>query len=150
MKCLKCKEAESKVLEKRNSPDSETIRRRRECLDCGYRFTTFEKVEDINLIVLKKGGEKEPFSKEKFIKGILRAIEKRPINMVQVDSLYNEVLEELREISVNGEVDSQKIGELATKKLKKLDSVAYIRFTSVFKAFQNIHNFEEELKDLKK
>lgn len=148
MKCPKCNE-ETKVLEKRNTPDADAIRRRRECLDCGHRFTTYEKSEDACLVVIKKDGTKEPFAKEKLISGVLKAIEKRPIDMIQVDNLFNEVFKELKEKAVNGEVQSTVVGDVLIQKLKKLDQVAYIRFASVYKAFKNIAGFEKELEDLK-
>lgn len=148
MKCPKCKD-ETKVLEKRNTPDSEAIRRRRECLICGHRFTTYEKTEEVAFIVIKKSGEKEPFTKEKFIAGILKAIEKRPVDIMQVENLYDDVVEELKEKAVNFEVTSTDIGDLIIEKLKALDEVAYIRFTSVYKAFKNVGSFERALQDLK-
>lgn len=149
MKCPKCNSEDTKVLEKRNAPDLESIRRRRECLSCNFRFTTYEKAEDTPLIVVKKDGEKEPFLKEKYISGILKSIEKRPINMVQIDNLYNEVVEELKCHSQNGEISSSEIGNITIDKLKELDKVAYIRFASVYKAFKNIASFEKELEELK-
>jgi transcriptional repressor NrdR len=149
MKCPKCKSENTKVLEKRNIEEETSIRRRRECASCDFRFTTYERVDQPSIIVLKKNGQKEPFSREKVLKGILRAIEKRPVNMVQVDNILTSLEEKLKARGLC-EVESSVIGGFIIEKLKEIDVVSYIRFASVFKAFKNINSFEKELEELKK
>lgn len=149
MKCPKCKSENLKVLEKRDVEEEETIRRRRECLGCSFRFTTYERLEAPSIVVHKKSGGKEPFSKEKVMKGILRAIEKRPVDMVQVDDILSSLEFAIKEKG-DEEVESSIIGDFITEKLKSIDEVAYIRFASVYKAFKNIASFEKELEELKK
>lgn len=149
MKCPKCKSENLKVLEKRDVEEEESIRRRRECIGCNFRFTTYERLETPSLIVHKKSGGKEPFSKEKVMKGILKAIEKRPVDMVQVDEIVTG-LEDMIKASGDGEVESAIIGDFIVEKLKEIDAVSYMRFTSVYKAFKNISSFEKELEELKK
>jgi len=146
MKCIFCN-SETKVTDKRDS-EGET-RRRRECLKCGKRFTTYERVEEPNFIVIKKDKTREPFSREKLRIGIEKACEKRPIETEKIDSLVNEIESRLREKVQGKEVESQVIGELVIKALKKLDKVAYIRFASVYKDFQDISDFKKEIKEVK-
>lgn len=148
MKCPKCKSENLKVLEKRDVEEEEAIRRRRECLDCSFRFTTYERLEAPSVVVRKKNGEKEPFSKEKVMKGILKAIEKRPVDMVQVDEIITG-LEDAIKSGGEGEVESAVIGDFISDKLKEIDAVSYMRFASVYKAFKNITSFEKELEELK-
>lgn len=149
MKCPKCKSENIKVLEKRDLEEELSIRRRRECSDCDFRFTTYERIELPSVIIVKKSGEKEPFSREKVMKGILKAIEKRPVNMVQVDEIITELEGFLKKRS-ESEVDSSVVGDFIVEKLKEIDEVSYIRFASVYKAFKNISSFEKELEELKK
>ena len=149
MKCPKCKSENIKVLEKRDVEEEEIIRRRRECPDCAYRFTTYERIELPMAVVLKKSGQKEPFSKEKVMKGILKAVEKRPVNMIQVDGIIGG-LEEAIKIMGQEEIRSSFIGDYIIERLKEIDEVSYIRFASVFKAFKNIASFEKELEELKR
>ncbi len=144
MKCVYCSNEDTKVLDKR---DNEAYtRRRRECLKCGKRFTTYEKAE-INLIVIKKDGSKEPFKREKLKAGMMKACKNRPVNEDAVDKALDDI--ETRLISSGPEITTKKIGELAMKKLLRLDKVAYIRFASVYRSFDDIVAFEKEVKMLK-
>lgn len=147
MRCPYCS-GESRVIDKRESSPG-IIRRRRECQKCSKRFTTYEKVEVLDLSVIKKDGTREAFDKEKLEKGIKRACEKRPITQETIDKTLSEIEAELLNRKAK-EVNSKEIGELLMKKLKKLDKVAYIRFASVYREFQDIDSFEEELDKLKK
>lgn len=144
MKCPYCSNEESKVTNKRESPVG--IRRRRECLKCKKRFTTYEKIEREDFYVVKKDGRREKFIREKLEQGIEKAFEKRPIAKEKIDNMINEIEEQLRK--KGKEVKSSYIGELVMKKIRKLDHVAYIRFASVYRDFQDIKDFKEELKDL--
>jgi len=144
MKCIFCGE-DTKVTDKRDS-ESET-RRRRECLKCKKRFTTYERVEEPNLIVIKKDKSREPFSREKLRAGIMRACEKRPVETEQVDKIINEIERKIRNKIKGKEVTSREIGELVIKELKKLDKVAYIRFASVYHDFQDVKDFRKVVKD---
>ena len=143
MDCPFCSSTESKVTDKRSSPEG--IRRRRECLKCQRRYTTYERVSD-GLYVIKKDGRREKFSREKLEKGIEKAFEKRPIKKDIIDKMVNEIEEQLRR--KGKEVKSTVIGELVMKKIKKVDNVAYIRFASVYRDFQDIKDFKKELKEL--
>ena len=146
MKCIFCS-SETKVTDKRDS-DGET-RRRRECLKCGKRFTTYERIEEPNFMVVKKDQSREPFSREKLRAGIDKAFEKRPIETDKIDSVINEIESKLREKVKGKEISSQEIGELVVKTLKKLDKVAYIRFASVYKDFKDVQDFSKEIKEVK-
>jgi transcriptional repressor NrdR len=147
MKCPFCSHTDTQVIETRETSEDVT-RRRRECLKCSKRFTTYERVEN-NLRVVKKDGIREEFDREKVKKGILKACEKRPITIEQIDKTVDEIEKTLRNKGVT-EVKSTFIGNLVMRHLKKLDSVAYIRFASVYRAFQDAGEFEKELKLLKK
>ena len=149
MKCPFCFHSDTKVVDKRETENIDVTRRRRECLKCKKRFTTYERVEDLGLIVVKKDGRRESFDIEKLKKGILKACEKRPISYEQVDDLINKVEAELRKLK-SKEVPSNVIGEKVISKLKKLDKIAYIRFASVYRSFADVTDFEKELKDLVK
>jgi len=149
MKCPYCSNSESKVIDKRDIEDAQTIRRRRECLKCEKRWTTYEKVENLDLTVIKKDGTKEPFEKAKFEKGIRLCLEKRPITEERIVHLVGEIEGKLRSLG-KGEISSAYIGELVMKKLKKLDEVAYMRFASVYKEFKDISSFKEEIKTLQR
>lgn len=144
MKCPHCSHDETKVTNKRDSPNG--IRRRRECLKCKKRFTTYEKIEQGDFYVVKKDGRREKFSREKLEKGIEKAFEKRPVPKEQIDKMINEIEEQLRR--KGREVKSTVIGELTMRKIKKLDHVAYIRFASVYRDFKDIKDFKDELKEL--
>jgi len=144
MECPYCKGA-SKVTDKRNSPEG--IRRRRECLKCKKRFTTYEKIGKSDFYVIKKDGRREKFSREKLETGIERAFEKRPVPKEKIDKMINEIEEQLMRKGKR-EVSSRVIGELVMKKIKKLDNVSYIRFASVYRDFQDIKDFKKELREL--
>ncbi len=146
MKCPYCKTNDTRVLESREIQDS--TRRRRECNSCNKRFTTYERVEKIDLTVVKKNGDEEPFNREKMRKGMLRALEKRPVTMEQVDKATDSIESNLRKLK-STKIKSEKIGKKVMKKLKKLDEVAYLRFASVYKEFDDAHSFKKELKNLK-
>ncbi len=144
MDCPFCSSIESKVTDKRSSPEG--IRRRRECLKCQKRFTTYETVSRDSLYVIKKDGRREKFDKAKLEKGIEKAFEKRPVPKEKIDQMVNEIEEQLRK--KGKEIRSSEIGELVIRKIKKLDNVAYIRFASVYRDFQNIKDFKNEIKEL--
>jgi len=147
MRCPFCSYRETKVVETRETGEDVT-RRRRECLKCKKRFTTYEKLESLNLRVIKKDGNRESFDKEKLRRGLLKACEKRPISLADIDRVADDIERVLRN-KHTPEAKSAVIGELVMKSLKKLDSVAYIRFASVYRSFQDIHEFEKEVKILK-
>ena len=147
MICPFCSNLASKVTDKRGSPEG--TRRRRECLKCGKRFTTYEKIVKGDFFVVKKSGARERFIREKLEKGIDRAFEKRPVPKEKIDNLINEIEDYLRKLGQR-EIKSTFIGEIIMKKIKKLDQVAYVRFASVYRNFQDISDFKKEIKDLKK
>ena len=148
MRCPYCTNSSIRVLDKRINTDG-IIRRRRECLKCGKRFTTHERIETMPLKIVKKSGQKEHFNKDKILKGVLRACEKRPVNPEEIDNLLIEIEAELRSNDTQ-EIHSQVIGELVMEKLMKLDKVAYVRFASVYKDFTDIESFEDMIKNIKK
>lgn len=147
MKCPYCSNGETKVTDKRDSEGKDITRRRRECLKCNKRFTTFERVETVNLVVVKKDGRRERFDREKLFSGMLKACEKRPISRNIIDTAVTGIEQKLKSMS-STEIDSRLIGELVMKRLKKIDKVAYIRFASVYRSFTDLESFEEELKRL--
>jgi transcriptional repressor NrdR len=142
MKCPYCS-SETKVLDKRDS--NEVTRRRRECLKCKKRFTTYERLET-NIRIIKKDGRREPFDREKLMRGLIRACEKRPVSREAIEKAVSEIEEKVREHG--SEVPSKVIGEFAMKQLKKLDKVAYVRFASVYKEFKDISEFKKTLKEV--
>jgi|SRR5581483_4183085 len=147
MKCPYCGSKDTEVVETRDSEDLETIRRRRSCVTCGKRFTTYERVENINLTVIKKDGRREQFNRDKLRVGIISACQKTKVPVEKIDRLVAEVERELRG-GETVEVESKKIGQLVANKLKKIDKVAYIRFSSVFRRFVDVEDFEKEVKKL--
>ncbi len=147
MKCPYCGNPETKVVDSRYSEDMEAIRRRRECLNCGKRFTTYERVEMAPIIVIKKNGEREHFCPEKLKKGITKACEKRPVAQEDIDFAAAEIEREIRN-SESIEVSSSRIGEMVMEKLRGMDKVAYIRFASVYREFADVEMFQEEIKNL--
>ncbi len=149
MKCPYCGNTETKVVDKRETGEFDATRRRRECLKCEKRFTTYERIERVDLSVVKKDGRKELFDKEKIRKGILRACEKRPVTLEQIDKIVDNIESELRRLK-STEIKSEKIGEKVISALKKLDKVAYIRFASVYRSFADVKDFEKEIKEIKK
>jgi len=146
MKCPFCGIEESKVVDKRDS--GEFTRRRRECLGCEKRFTTYEGIEQSPLIIIKKDGRRENFSREKVKAGLIKACEKRPVPVEKIDETVNEIETALRKED-DSEIKSKAIGEMIIKKLKKLDKVAYIRFASVYRDFDDVKDFEKELRMIK-
>ena len=147
MKCPFCGFTDSKVIDSRPAEDSTTIRRRRECLECQKRFTTYEIIERMPLVVIKRDGSRESFDKVKIINGVIRACEKRPVTMTQIENLANDIELELRG-RLESEVKSEVIGEMVMARLKDLDEVAYVRFASVYRSFKDINTFMEELTKL--
>jgi len=145
MDCPYCSHTKSKVTDKRNSPQG--IRRRRECLKCKKRFTTYERIERGDFYIIKKDGRREKFNKEKLESGIEKAFEKRPVARDKIQKMINEVEEQLRKRGKK-EIKSSIIGDLVSKKIKRLDKVAYIRFASVYQDFENIQDFKKELKQM--
>lgn len=147
MRCPYCGFTESKVIDSRPTEESNSIRRRRECLKCGKRFTTYEKLETIALVVIKKDQSRQPFDRDKILKGIITACEKRPISLSQMEGIADDIESELYQ-SMEREIDSAVIGEKVMEKLKELDEVAYVRFASVYKRFDDIQTFMQELQGL--
>ncbi len=144
MRCLFCGHLESKVIDSRSTEEGNTIRRRRECLECGKRFTTYEKIETIPMIVIKKGGIRETFDREKVLNGILRACEKRPVSLSDIEKVIDDIESKLYNM-LEREVTSEKIGEMVMERLKDLDDIAYVRFASVYRQFKDINSFMDEL-----
>lgn len=147
MKCPYCGVKDTEVVETRDSDDLATIRRRRACLKCEKRFTTYERIENIGLVVIKKDGRREQFDRDKLRAGIARSSEKTKVTADDIEKIVTEVERELRNAD-STEVESKKIGQLVAGRLKKIDKVAYIRFSSVFKRFVDIEDFEKEVKKL--
>lgn len=148
MKCPSCGNEEDKVLESRTIESGTVIRRRRECLKCENRFTSYERLEETPLYVIKKDGRRQPFSREKLLSGILRATEKRPISSDQIHDLSSDVERSLRK-EYESDIPSESIGEMVMKKLQKLDRVAYVRFASVYRKFESVDDFIEEVRSIK-
>ena len=147
MKCPFCGFQESRVIDSRPAEEGETIRRRRECLSCQKRFTTYEIMERVPLVVIKKDGSRQTFDKVKLINGMIRACEKRPVSMASIQTVADEVEQEIQN-SLEREVPTNRIGELVMEKLKNLDEVAYVRFASVYRQFKDINTFMDELNKL--
>ncbi|MFD1863883.1 transcriptional regulator NrdR [Planococcus sp. FY231025] len=149
MRCPACQHNGTRVVDSRPVDDNKSIRRRRECEACGYRYTTFEKVEEMPLIVVKKDGSREEFSREKVLRGLIRACEKRPVPLETLENVVFDIEKELRRTG-NAEVKSEEVGELVMNRLAEIDEVAYVRFASVYRQFKDITVFIDELKDLLK
>lgn len=147
MKCPFCSFEESKVVDSRSTDDNTTIRRRRECLRCNKRYTTYEKIEDFPILVIKKDLTRENFNKEKIINGLIIACQKRPISRKQMEDLANDI-EKTISNSMLTEIPSKDIGEMVMNKLKELDEISYVRFASVYRQFKDINTFLEEIKNL--
>ena len=147
MKCPYCEHLESKVIDSRYTEGHTCIRRRRECLDCGERFTTYERLEDVPLMVVKRNGQREFFDRNKLVTGLLKACEKRPISQERIDGLVDNIEREFRN-DMRQEVKSTEIGELVMKGLKEMDEVAYVRFASVYRQFKDVNKFKQELERL--
>lgn len=148
MKCPFCSNLDSKVIDSRPTDEGTKIRRRRECTNCGQRFTTYEIVESLPLIVIKKDNSREPFDRDKLFKGIMAACEKRPVSAQKMEEVVKNIESKLQN-SLEREVNSTQIGELVMESLKKLDEVAYVRFASVYRHFSDIDTFMEEIVKLK-
>jgi len=147
MRCPYCGSTDSKVTDSRTTESGDAIRRRRECLSCGQRFTTFERLEETPITIIKKGGESEPFDPQKLLSGLLRATVKRHISREQLEDLVSDIEADLRN-QFRYEVTSKKIGEMVLDRLRGLDKVAYVRFASVYRQFQDIDEFTSELEKL--
>lgn len=147
LKCPYCDFSGTKVLDSRPANDNRSIRRRRECEQCQRRFTTFEMIEEAPLIVIKKDGSREEFSRDKMLRGLIRACEKRPVSVEQLDKIVSNVEQEIRKLAYP-EVNSREIGELAMQELHPVDEVAYVRFASVYRQFKDIGMFMKELNSL--
>ena len=147
MRCPYCGCEESKVVDSRPTDEGERIRRRRECFNCQKRFTTYEVIETTPIMVVKRDNSREPYNRQKLTKGIMRACEKRPISLDQIDMIVDKV-ESRIENTLDREVPSERIGEYTMEELKNVDEVAYVRFACVYRQFQDIHTFMDELKRL--
>lgn len=147
MKCSSCQNKNTKVLDSRPIEDGRSIRRRRECENCGFRFTTFERLETLPLIVIKKDGVRQEYSREKLMRGLIRACEKRPVSLETIETIALNVEKEIRDIGTS-EIESKEIGEVVMGLLVEVDDVAYVRFASVYRQFKDITVFLDELKDL--
>lgn len=147
MKCSNCHSKSTKVLDSRPIEEGRSIRRRRECEECGFRFTTFERIEELPLIVVKKDATRQEYSREKLIRGLIKACEKRPVPLETIETLAVQVENEIRNQGVS-EIDSHAIGEKVMDRLSEIDEVAYVRFASVYRQFKDLSVFLDELKDL--
>lgn len=147
MKCPFCSHFESKVVDSRPTDEGSSIRRRRECLACGKRFTTYETIESLPLVVIKKDGSRQTFDRNKVLGGLVKACEKRPVPLGTLEAAVAEIEQQLQN-SLNREVQSNDIGELVMEHLKKIDEVAYVRFASVYRQFKDINTFMNELSKL--
>ncbi len=147
MRCPFCGFLEDKVVDSRESKDGDSIRRRRECLECGRRFTSYERIDEIPYMVVKKDGRREPFVRNKVMSGLLRACEKRPISASQLESIVDEVEQFVQE-APDRELSTSEVGKIIMRRLKELDKVAYVRFASVYLEFEDVSEFMSELKDL--
>jgi len=149
MKCPSCGSKKDKVIDSRSSKDDKAVRRRRLCLKCGFRFTTYEYVENTSLLVIKKDGSRQVYDRQKLLSGILKACEKRPISMEQMERIVDMIERELHK-NFDREVKSRDIGELVMKHLANLDDVAYVRFASVYRQFKDVNQFMSELRNIMK
>ena len=147
MKCPFCAYDEDKVIDSRSIDDGETIRRRRECIKCQNRFTTYETVEKAPIMIIKKDNSRQTFDRDKILKGLYKACEKRPVSAEEMDNIVKRVEEKIRS-TLNNEVESQMIGELVIEELKKVDEVAFVRFASVYRQFKDINTFMAELSNI--
>jgi transcriptional repressor NrdR len=147
VRCPFCGHIEEKVVDSREARDGEVVRRRRQCLHCGRRFTTYERIEEVQFMVVKKDGRREPFDRNKVLSGLLKATQKRPVGVAELEKIADEVETRLMEKS-DREITSQEIGELIMNTLYHLDEVAYVRFASVYRQFRDVNEFVEEVKSL--
>ena len=149
MKCLYCNCTESKVIDSRAADDDRAIRRRRECIGCGRRFTTYETIEVTPVLVVKNNGTRESFNEEKIRNGIVKSCEKRPVSAVEIDSIVADISKEIYN-SMESEIPTKLIGEMVMDRLKKVDEVAYVRYASVYRSFKDLSSFMSELKSMMK
>ncbi|MHC6179536.1 transcriptional regulator NrdR [Clostridium sp. JNZ X4-2] len=147
MKCPYCGYGESKVVDSRSTDDDMAIRRRRECLNCNKRYTTYEKIENVPLLVIKKDMNREYFDRNKILNGLIKACQKRPVSRKQIESIADEVEKKVNNKMLT-EISSSEIGEMIMESLKKVDEVSYVRFASVYRQFKDINTFMEEIKNL--
>lgn len=147
MRCPYCNHNSDKVIDSRETQEAVSIRRRRECLNCGRRFTTYEYIEKTPLMVVKKDGRREPFNHEKIFNGLVQACQKRPVSMERIDRLVADVEKEIQK-KFDQEINSKYIGELVMDKLSRIDDVAYVRFASVYRQFKDVNQFMRELRDV--
>ena len=147
MKCPYCDFFESKVIDSRPTDEGQAIRRRRECIKCGRRFTTYEKIEDIPLVVIKKDGNRQAYNRNKLLNGIIRACEKRPVSIKAIEDMADEIEKSLFN-SMEREITTDLIGEMVMNRLKSIDEVAYVRFASVYRQFKDLNTFMDELKKI--
>jgi transcriptional repressor NrdR len=147
MRCPFCGHIEDKVVDSREAKDGDSIRRRRECLECGRRFTSYERIDEIPYMVVKKDGKREAFDRNKVLAGLMRACEKRPISMIQLETIVDEIEKELQDSS-DRELSTSEVGKIIMRRLKAIDKVAYVRFASVYLEFEDVSAFMTELKDL--
>ncbi|MHB1453290.1 MAG: transcriptional regulator NrdR [Saccharofermentanales bacterium] len=147
MKCPFCGNDEDRVIDSRPAEEGLAIRRRRECISCSARFTTYEKIENLPLVVIKKDGTRQPFDSSKLVSGLLKACEKRPVSIDQIESLVHSIEDQVQS-SLKREISSREIGEMVMERLKKLDEVAYVRFASVYRQFKDVNSFFMELNDM--
>lgn len=147
MKCIYCGCEDSKVIDSRATIETNSIRRRRECLNCGKRWTTYETVESTPVLVIKKNGSIQPFDKNKIINGIIKACEKRPVTLTQIENIAEDIEKELKDQMVK-EIKSIAIGDMVMDRLKPLDDVAYIRFASVYRQFTDLNNFKNFISEI--
>jgi len=148
MKCSQCRETDTKVIESREASDGEAIRRRRACLKCKHRFTTYERIEKPQIVVVKKNGTRELFRKEKLLSGLYRACEKTPVTSMQLERLVSDIEKQIYTCGDN-EVPSERIGDMAIERLASINEVAYVRFASVYRRFKDIAGFENELMQIR-
>ena len=147
MRCRYCHGTESKVVDSRPTDDGTSIRRRRECMSCGRRFTTYEKIEEIPIMVVKKDGRRETFDSEKILMGVRKACEKRPVSLAELERIADEIEQELQN-SMEREIRTEDVGEKVMDRLRKVDQVAYVRFASVYRQFKDLDTFMAELNKL--
>ncbi len=147
MRCPYCDYYESKVIDSRPTDEGQAIRRRRECTKCSKRFTTYEKIEDIPLVVIKKDGNRQSYNRNKLLNGIIRACEKRPVSMKVIEDVVDEIEKSLFN-SMEREITTDLIGEMVMNRLKNIDEVAYVRFASVYRQFKDLNTFMDELKKI--
>ncbi len=147
MKCPYCDYMESKVVDSRPTDEGQAIRRRRECINCGKRFTTYEKIEEIPIIVVKKDGNRQIYDRNKLLNGIIKSCEKRPVSMNDIEEIVDSIEKKLSN-SLEKEITSREIGEMVMDRLKDIDEVSYVRFASVYRQFKDVNSFMDELKKI--